>query len=319
MSVREAGETLTYDFTGMSISVYGTEEASSSNKANSSFILDGSTPHLHQESMTVRTPNTLLYVSPLLEDAQHVLVIQNLVAGDELQLDYFEVTGSATLGKESTPASLLLPRTIRTRSERLQPAVIAGLALAAVAVLLGFIILFVFWRREYLRKRKEKLVHSKVQLQSQDDAQRVPFLEERPRIEPFTTTSVPSGPSQSSHTSRVPAPAVMTVTPIHPRPSREQVVATSSSRRDEKRPLPDTTVYTMESISRLNLGLELNPRDHSVVGQPSNYESETGVNPQNRANDGGVSLLGSSETINPKVLRLPPDYRRFYSPESSQA
>lgn len=111
----------------------------------------------------------------------------------------------------------------------------------------------------------------------------------------------------------------MTVTPVHPRPSREQVVATSdprlatsSPRRDEKRPHPAAAVYTMESISRLNLGLDVNPRDHSVVGQPSNYESEASTNPQNRENDGGVSLLGSSETINPKVLRLPPDYRRFY-------
>ena len=92
-------------------------------------------------------------------------------------------------------------------------------------------------------------------------------------------------------------------------------MATSSSRRDEKRLLPAGPVYTMESISRLNLGLEASPRDHSVVGQSSDYESEAGVVPphhQARENDGGVSLLGSSETINPKVLRLPPDYRRFF-------
>lgn len=109
--------------------------------------------------------------------------------------------------------------------------------------------------------------------------------------------------------------AVMTVTPLRPMPSREPVVATSSPRRDEKRLLPTGPAYTMESISRLNLGLEVNPRDHSVVGQPSDYGSEASVVPppnQGRENDGGVRLMGSSETINPKALRLPPDYRRFY-------
>ena len=92
-------------------------------------------------------------------------------------------------------------------------------------------------------------------------------------------------------------------------------MAASSPRRDEKRILPTGPAYTMESISRLNLGLEVNPRDHSVVGQPSDYGSETNAVPprnQDRENDGGVRLMGSSETINPKALRLPPDYRRFY-------
>jgi len=107
----------------------------------------------------------------------------------------------------------------------------------------------------------------------------------------------------------------MTVTPLRPQPSREQAVTASSSRRDEKRLLPTGPVYTMESISRLNLGLEVNARDHSMVGQSSDYESEASAvppQPQGRENDGGVSLLGSSEAVNPKVLRLPPDYRRFY-------
>jgi hypothetical protein len=69
----------------------------------------------------------------------------------------------------------------------------------------------------------------------------------------------------------------------------------------------------MEWISRLNLGLSTNPRDHSVVGEPSNHEPEVSAVPRpNREDDGGVSLQGSSETINPKALRLPPAYRRFY-------
>jgi len=71
----------------------------------------------------------------------------------------------------------------------------------------------------------------------------------------------------------------------------------------------------MESISQLNLRLDVNPTAHSVVGQSSNYESEASAVPhhyQNYGGDGGVDLLGSSETINPKALRLPPDYRRFY-------
>jgi len=140
-----------------------------------------------------------------------------------------------------------------------------------------------------------------------------------PLVEPFTSGSPqppqPSQSSQSSHTSRVTTPAVMAVTSLQPRPSREPVIAASSSRRDEKRLLPTGPAYTMESISRLNLGVEVNPRDHSVVGQPSDYESEASTVPphrQGRENDGGVSLLGSSETVNPKALRLPPDYRRFY-------
>jgi hypothetical protein len=248
-------------------------------------------------------------------------------------------------GLTETPVQHL-SRSIHPRDEPLQPAVIAGLTLAAAAVLLGFIILFILWRREYLRKRRERSGRLEAQSQSQVDPQggmlvvRLPHSLTETRasqspswknalvwvrshqalhksrvltliIEPFTTTSVPPQPSQSLRTA---APAVMTVTPARRRPSREQVVATSSSHRDEKRPLPAAQVYTMESISRLNLGLDVNPRDHSVVGQPSNYESEAGADPlqQHRENDGGVSLLGSSETVNPKVLRLPPDYRRFY-------
>ena len=71
----------------------------------------------------------------------------------------------------------------------------------------------------------------------------------------------------------------------------------------------------MESISQLNLRLDVNPTAHSVVGQSSDYGSEVGPVPhhdQNYGSDGGVGLPGSSETINPKALRLPPDYRRFY-------
>jgi hypothetical protein len=107
----------------------------------------------------------------------------------------------------------------------------------------------------------------------------------------------------------------MAVMPLQPRPSGEPVVAASSFRSDEKRLLPTGPAYTMESISRLNLGLEVNQRDHSVFCQPSDYESETSTAPpdhRSRENDGGVSLLGSSEAINLKALRLPPDYRRFY-------
>jgi hypothetical protein len=131
--------------------------------------------------------------------------------------------------------------------------------------------------------------------------------------EPYITALVPSEPSQVSSNTTVVTPAVMTVIPVHPRPSREQAVATSSPRRDEKQPHPTAPFYTVESISGLNLALDVNPRDHSVVGQPSNYDSEASANPHNRENDGGVSLLGSSETINPKIMRLPPDYRRLYS------
>lgn len=71
----------------------------------------------------------------------------------------------------------------------------------------------------------------------------------------------------------------------------------------------DSSYYTMESISRLNLRLDVNQRDHSVVGQPSNYESEASTNPlrqQNREN-GRLNLLDSSGIVNPKVLRLPQD------------
>ena len=71
----------------------------------------------------------------------------------------------------------------------------------------------------------------------------------------------------------------------------------------------------MESISQLNLRLDVNRTEHSMVGQSSDYGSEVSAVPrnhQNRGDDGGVSLLGTSETINPKALRLPPDYRRFY-------
>ncbi|KAF9653732.1 hypothetical protein BDM02DRAFT_3182728 [Thelephora ganbajun] len=313
MSVRDAGATLTYSFTGTKISVYGTEGTSSSKQANSSYTLDGSTPLLHQGSTTVVTSNVLFYGSPLLEDAEHTLVIQDLVAGGGLQLDYFEVTRSTAKGGRLTSTFLLQPRSTNPKDGSLQPAVIAGLVLASVAVLTGFIILSILWRRQYLRERREKSErYPKAQLRG--DAQKAPFLNEHTRVGPFT--SVSSQPSQSSQTSRTTTPVVMTVTPLHPQPSREQVVATSSSHRDEKRLLPTGQVYTMESISRLNLGLNVNPRDHSVVGQPSNYESEASVPPhrqRNRENDGGVSLLGSSETINPKVLRLPPDYRRFYS------
>jgi len=128
-------------------------------------------------------------------------------------------------------------------------------------------------------------------------------------VEPFLLVS--SQPSQSSLTSRATTPAVMTITPLRP----QQTVATPSSHHDEKRPPPTGPVYTTESTSRLNLGHDVNLRDHSVVGQPSGYESEASALPrhhQNREDDGGVTLLGSSETINPKALRLPQDYRRFY-------
>lgn len=240
-------------------------------------------------------------------------------------------------------------RSIHPRDlQPLQPAVIAGLVLAAVAVLLGFVMLFFLWRREYSRKRKEALDSSEVPSQLQDDPQTgklevrqqysltdtrgrfiVPFLDERTRIgkntssstsgkntynsctDPFIATPMPSQPSRASTTTTT---GVVAIPLVHPRSPREQVPLTSSSHRDGKRPLPAAQVYTMESISRLNLGLDVNLRDHSVVGQPSNYGSEASADPpeQNRENDGGVSLLGSSRTVNPKVLRLPPDYRRFY-------
>lgn len=98
--------------------MYGTEQTDSGNQENSLYALDGSTPHLSQESMTINTSNVLLYVSPLLRDARHTLTIQNLAPGGEvltqlrsraltlkldpeLELDYFEVTGSTVQGGES--------------------------------------------------------------------------------------------------------------------------------------------------------------------------------------------------------------------------
>jgi hypothetical protein len=126
-----------------------------------------------------------------------------------------------------------------------------------------------------------------------------------PLVEPFS--SVPSQPLAT------PTPVAMTVTPLRPRHSTERATAASTPHRDEKRLLPIGPRYTMEWISRLNLGLSANPRDHSVVGEPSNHEPEVSAVPRpNREDDGGVSLQGSSETINPKALRLPPAYRRFY-------
>lgn len=56
--------------------------------------------------------------------------------------------------------------------ESLQPAVIAALVIASVAVLMGFVLLFVLWRRQYLRERRDgSETHPRVQLQSQDDTQ----------------------------------------------------------------------------------------------------------------------------------------------------
>lgn len=315
MSARDVGATVTYEFTGTAIRVYGTEVTDPGNQTTSSYILDGSTPRLSQQPMTVGTSSVLLYLSPPLEDTQHTLVIQNLVASGELRLDYFEVTESTTWGGESVLASLHSPRSIHPRGE-LQPAVIAGLVIASVAVLLGFTVLFILWRREYLRGRRERSESQpKIQLQSQDDTPRAPFLNESTHIEPFTTNSVSSQPSQSSQRMRSTTPVVKNVTPARPRPSREQPVVTPTPRRNEKGTIPTAPAYTLESISRLNLGLGVDPRDHSVVGQPSDYGSEASADAsdqRNRENDGGISLLGSSETINPKVLRLPPDYRRFY-------
>ena len=99
--------------------MYGTGETNSSNQANSLYTLDGSTPRLSQESRSISTSNILLYVSPLLEDAHHALVIQNLAPGGEvwflaqraltprlnaeLKLDYFEVTGSTVQDGGSIP------------------------------------------------------------------------------------------------------------------------------------------------------------------------------------------------------------------------
>lgn len=59
------------------------------------------------------------------------------------------------------------------RDGSLQPAVIAGLTLASVAVLVGFIVLFTLWRRQFVRGRRVKSgMYLKVRLQSQDDARR---------------------------------------------------------------------------------------------------------------------------------------------------
>jgi len=297
--------------------VFGTEgTASRGERANSSYALDGSTLQFHQESATGPTPNVPLYSSPTLEDTQHTLLIQNLVSGGELRLDYFEVTGNTIKGERLT-SNPFTSRAEDPNNEPLRPAVIAALVIASVAVLGGFVLLFILWRRQYLREKRDiSEVHAKMELQSLDDGQRVPFLNEEAHIEPFISEpQQPPQPPQTSQASGATTSAVMTVTPLRPMPSREPVVATSSPRRDEKRLLPTGPAFTMESISRLNLGLEVNPRDHSVVGQPSDYESEASAVPphnQGRENDGGVRLLGSSETINPKVLRLPPDYRRFY-------
>lgn len=102
--------------------MYGKEGTGSRGAwANSSYTLDGSTPRFHQESAIVPTPNVLLYSSPTLENVQHTLLIQNLVGGGgrvffvqfrsraltpklnaELQLDYFEVTGSLMEGIQLT-------------------------------------------------------------------------------------------------------------------------------------------------------------------------------------------------------------------------
>lgn len=57
--------------------------------------------------------------------------------------------------------------------EPLQPAVVAGLAVSSALVLVGFILLFVIWRREYVRERTgESETYPKLQLQSQDDGLR---------------------------------------------------------------------------------------------------------------------------------------------------
>jgi len=214
-----------------------------------------------------------------------------------------------------------------TGRNSLQPAVIAGLVLSSVVVLAGFILLFILWRRQYVRERGEKSgMRPKPQPKPRDDTQRDPFTSvssQSPSSQPPSSQSPssqpppsqpPSSQPSSSQPSSSPIPVPMTITPLRPRPSGEQVVPTSTSRRDEKRLLPTGPGYAMESISRLNLGLDVNPGDHSVVGQPSDYESEASAVPRyhrDREYDGGVSLLGSSETINPKALRLPPDYRQF--------
>lgn len=57
-------------------------------------------------------------------------------------------------------------------SGSLQPGTIAGLVVASVAVLVGFILLFILWRRHYVRERKGKSeMYPKLQVESQDDAQ----------------------------------------------------------------------------------------------------------------------------------------------------
>lgn len=123
--------------------------------------------------------------------------------------------------------------------------------------------------------------------------------------EPFTLES-----SQPSH---APTTSITTIVTLsHPPFSTGQVVTTPTSHRDEKRVLPASPGHIMESILQLNLGLDVNPAEHSVVCQPSDYGSEASAVPRHHQNDGGLSLLGSSERINPQALRLPPDYRRFY-------
>jgi len=274
----------------------------------------------------VVTSNVLFYRSPTLEDTQHTLEIKNLQEGGELQLDYFEVTGSTLQGGMAVLASSPT-NSPDTGRNSLQPAVIAGLVLSSVVVLAGFILLFILWRRQYVRERGEKSgMRPKPQPKPRDDTQRDPFTSvssQSPSSQPPSSQSPssqpppsqpPSSQPSSSQPSSSPIPVPMTITPLRPRPSGEQVVPTSTSRRDEKRLLPTGPGYAMESISRLNLGLDVNPGDHSVVGQPSDYESEASAVPRyhrDREYDGGVSLLGSSETINPKALRLPPDYRQF--------
>lgn len=64
--------------------MYGIEETNTSYQANSSYALDGSMPRLSQEPTTDSTSNVLLYASPLLEDARHTLVIQNLAPVGEV-------------------------------------------------------------------------------------------------------------------------------------------------------------------------------------------------------------------------------------------
>jgi hypothetical protein len=81
----------------------------------------------------------------------------------------FTTFSFTTMSDENTAPP---PRGPNPRDEPLQPAVIAGLALASVAVLVGFIVLFILWRRQYVRERRENSgMYPNIQLQSQDDAQ----------------------------------------------------------------------------------------------------------------------------------------------------